>query len=525
METPQRPGQTPSEFATLDDSAFVELIERRSEIALCLARKMISGRDVSPMFTRPLLGELLHQSTELEEMLDAYGAQENRRWRSVRSTIAAAKLFANVNYVLLHMRHAIPVYRLLDVEGDFEAATDEARAFTGRVLRRIAERFLAQAGELGVRVPPVDECTRDYSERLPPGRLVDDYRGKKDVDAGTTVTYLATAFLRQAAGSELLHIADRVDPSRYGECVPTSVSEERVRRLQRQFHNLQSLYDTFVSDTNTEHLNSDLPVLRGHVSVIFHLLETATEFTHYYERHVMDQGPADADQSERIVDGDELLHLLMRYSLLYAGRYLARARDLCQDMLKRYAEVGRIEVPGPRYRGFHVRPSTLVAKVVHHYGSDVQMEIEGEAFNAASPMDIFRANERINRQKRTWLMTEVCGLACIKAADFAEDLVQAVRRVVVTLAEHGKVVCYQRPLPIEPPEPREENQTPMQYVLDEVKRLQATGVIDIESEIRVAFVGDKRVLNDLRLLADCGYGEDNFGNNMPLPEEISYLRQ
>ena len=65
----------------------------------------------------------------------------------------------------------------------------------------------------------------------------------------------------------------------------------------------------------------------------------------------------------------------------------------------------------------------------------------------------------------------------------------------------------------------------MQYVLDEVKRLQATGVIDIESEIRVVFVGDKRVLKDLKLLADCGYGEDNFGNNTPLPEEISYLRQ
>ena len=41
----------------------------------------------------------------------------------------------------------------------------------------------------------------------------------------------------------------------------------------------------------------------------------------------------------------------------------------------------------------------------------------------------------------------------------------------------------------------------------------------------VTFIGDKRVLNDLQLLAEHGYGEDNFGNNIPLPKELSYLRR
>ena len=524
VERSQKGESPPSACLTISDEAFVELIGGRSQTALRLATYMVSAPRDRPIFTRPLLGELLHQATELEEMLDACGARNNERWRPFRSTIAAAKLFANVNYKLLHVRHSIPIYRLLDIEGDFAAATDEATAFTGQVLLRIAERFLDQSRRLGMPPPAARQTGVDIEERLPPGRLPDDHPARKNVDAEETVTYLATAFLSQAAESEMLHVPDRVDPAHYAECIPSSVSEERLRRLQHQFHNLQSLYDTFVSDTDTERLNPDLPVLRGHVSVIFHLLETATEYAHYYERHVMGQAPQPPEGPGVLVGGEEVLDALMKYSLVYASRYLLRARDLCQEMLKRYAEVGRIEVAGPRYRGFHVRPSTLVAKVVRHYGSEVKMELDGETFDASSPMDIFRANEKINRRKRLWLMSSVSELQCVKEQNFADDPRQAVRRVVLALAEKGQVVIYQRPLPVQGPEADDEDKTPMQYILDEVKRLQATGVIDIEAEIRVGFIGDKRVLKDLDLLAESGYGEDNFGNNTPLPEEISYLR-
>jgi hypothetical protein len=33
------------------------------------------------------------------------------------------------------------------------------------------------------------------------------------------------------------------------------------------------------------------------------------------------------------------------------------------------------------------------------------------------------------------------------------------------------------------------------------------------------------VLEDIRLLAANGYGEDDFGNNLPLPEKLQYLRR
>jgi len=44
-------------------------------------------------------------------------------------------------------------------------------------------------------------------------------------------------------------------------------------------------------------------------------------------------------------------------------------------------------------------------------------------------------------------------------------------------------------------------------------------------EIMATFYGDRRVIEDIRLLAENGYGEDDFGNNLPLPAKLQYLRK
>ena len=96
--------------------------------------------------------------------------------------------------------------------------------------------------------------------------------------------------------------------------------------------------------------------------------------------------------------------------------------------------------------------------------------------------------------------------------------------VILSLAEQGKVVIYEQPLPLRQ-EPSGNEGTLLEQVIDEIARLQATGAIDIETELNIVFIGDERVLGDLELLANSGYGEDNFGNNIALPEQLAYLRR
>jgi hypothetical protein len=461
---------------------------------------------------------------QIEELLDAYGANNNRHWHSFRAFIAAIKLFSDAGYELLHIQHAIPSYRLLPIEQDFRRATDQALVFIGEVLRQTANKMIAHCLELKLPVPQKTPCDEDYVEPLPAGRLPRDCDTRTTETVEETVTLLATAFLNLAAESQQVHTASDAKPEEYDSYLKESLSEESLRNIQLRFHNLQSLYDTYVSGTETENLDQDLPILRGHISVVFHLLKTATLFAHYYERHLMCQKPASSQDNDALVNSDALLAILMNYSINYISDYIGCAERLCQSMLKRYAKIGEIEVNVPRYRGFHVRPSTLISKLVLHYGSNVQMKLEGEVYDASSPLEIFRANEKINAEKRRWLATEIYRLRLTKEDIDEGDLRPTIRNIISKLYNQGKLVLYEQPLKL-PEELEKKGGILLEQVTSEIARLQVTGKIDIHTDLMVKFIGDTRVLEDIKLLVESGYGEDNFGNNVPLPDKLAYLRR
>lgn len=522
MQTDIAGGAAPAP-ATISEADFSALLATRAAELLGLARYLERRALNTPVLTRPLLGRLLSESAQLEELLDAYGARSNFRWHQFRHHVAACRLFAEMGYKVLHLQHSLGAYRLLPVEGDFSRATLRASLFAGSALMQLGHRLVVDAAQLRLPAPEQCFCETQFAENLPAGVLPRDRTARKVLSAEETAAHLATVFLNLAAeGAFLHHPAQRGDnpPSRY---FPEPVNEERLRRLELKFHNLQSLYDTFVLDTDTELLDPDLCVLRGHITVIFHLLEIGTGMAHYYGRHLMMKGGDTTLVYRPLVAPEELLRQLFDYSLLYASRYMLAARGLCHAMLKKYAEIGSISVPVPKYRGFHVRPSTLVAKIAHHYGSEVRMELDGEHYDASAPLDLFRANEKINALKRRLLAAEIAQTQVEIPENLARDMHEAVRHIVAGLAARGKVIIYERPLPLEGMNPHD-GETVTQFAADEIARLLALGKIDIESDLRVGFTGDKRVLADIALLAENGYGEDNFGNNVPLPEKLRYLR-
>ncbi len=507
---------------TISDERFHKLIAERAQTLLALASHLCRCESISKVLTRPFLGEFLSQSMQIEELLDAYDARNNCQWCVFRSLTATTKLFSDVSYELLHIQHALPAYNLLPIEHDFVEATEKALEFTGRVLAAAACQMLARAEQLGLPCP--SQGRRVFSEHLPPGRLPHDCAARRTETVSETVALLATAFLNLAADSKRIRAAGKAKPEEYAAYLSHSVTEENLRSLELRFHNLQSLYDTFVSGTEAEDLDTDLPVLRGHISIVFHLLRLGTGFAHYYERHVNKQFCDLAVACRPLVETDALLSKLMNYCIAHIGLYIACAERLCQNMLKRYAEVGEIEVPVPPYRGFHVRPSTLISTLVLHYGSDVRMELDKEAYNAASPLDLFRANEKINAAKRRWLAAEFARLELLQNSPATTKTDNIVPSVILTLANRGKLILYEQPLQM-PEGPPQEEGTLLQRVNDKMGQLLALGKIDINIHLTVKFIGDKRVLADIKLLAESGYGEDQFGNNIPLPEELVYLRR
>jgi len=508
---------------TMINTDFRKLIAKRAMTLLGLAKHISQCQSSKEVMIRPLIGTLLSQSTQLEELLDLYGAGNNCEWCGFRSLTAAIKHFSDASYELLHIRYSLPLYRLLPIEQDFAKATEDTLEFTVKILRQTADQILNKAEQLGLPVPSQRLREESYTEDLPAGSLEHHCQTRK-IEIAKTVALLTTAFLNLAVDSQDVRAASRVQHENFASYVQDSVSEEKLRSLELQFHNLQSLYDTYVSGTEAAKLDMDLPVLRGHISVVFHLLRTATLFVHHYERHVNKQPCDSLSRQEPVVNADELLDVLMKYSITHINLYIGCAEHLCHEMLKRYAEVGEIEVAVPPYRGFHVRPSTLIAKLALHYGSAIQMKLDDEVYDASSPLGLFRANEKINAQKRRWLSAEVVRLKLLQEQNQQSDFNTIVREVVLTLAGQSKLILYEQPLQL-PEEPARTEGTLLERIVDEMARLLAIGKIDVDTKMTAKFIGDKRVLADIELLAKSGYGEDKFGNNIPLPEKLSYLRR
>ncbi len=516
------------EFPIVDESEFTTMLSSRAGALLDVAgrlgaRDRVDVEATVALLTRPLLAVIHSQATQLEELLDAYGALRNERWRPFRGVIAAMKLFARVHYSLVHLVHASPRYRLLCEQTDLNAALLQARQFTARVLLAASRRLVEAARSLGLAPRAVDVC----EESLAVGRLPQDCPLRHVDDVAETVARLATAFLNRADGSGPLSPMAR---SGAGDRRPTALpTEDELRLLTEDFHNLQALYDTHVAHTDAERDDPELLSLRGHASVVYHLLDVATELVHYRERHVLHAPLATAEarlfaHHPDCIEPEHLDSVLRDCVLVVAARYVHVGRTLAQQLLRRYAEQGETTVPVPRYRGFHVRPSTLVARVAYHYGSAVSMTLDGETYDAASPLELFRANEAINATKRRWLAQEIGRLVNGTEERLGDDLVRAVRNVLVRLSEEAKVILYEQPLPAIESRPGDA-QPVLSFIVDAVARLQALGKIDILRTVTATFRGDRRVLADLQLLAANGYGEDAYGNNIALPDQLSYLRR
>ena len=70
-------------------------------LCVCLAQHPGTNHTLS----RPMLGELLSQSSVIEDLLAEYGANHNQQWFPLRSLTAAIKLFSSLRNELLHIKH------------------------------------------------------------------------------------------------------------------------------------------------------------------------------------------------------------------------------------------------------------------------------------------------------------------------------------------------------------------------------------------------------------------------------------
>lgn len=473
---------------------------------------------------RDYLGHLHRDASMLQEILDLHGAQTNTMWFPFRESIAAAKNFAAVTYDVLHVRQAIHRYQLLASQEDFAGTTDAVLSSLRDVVFSVAATIIDQTRLCGIHP---EEVVAEFEPCIAAPlafRLTTD-REVRHVDRiGEQVVYLATQFLNLSEDSDVQEVLDERDEDECQSCIPYPLSEERMRTVKARFHNLQSLYDTYIFESDLEQQNEQLRYLRGHISIIYHLLSIGTDLVHYYIRHMSALRRETYREMRFPMEPERLREQIFDYPLRYAREYMDSAVQLCRSMIQAYSEQAEITVPIPNYRGFHVRPSTLIARIVLHYGSKVSMHMDDQIYDAAAPMDLFRANEVINRIKRRRIADMLSKLPDLQRpiSNDREELVRELQLIFVRLMNAGQIIMYDTDLSFNEIEV-DQDTTMADLVARAVRHFMSIAKVDVQSDITVRFEGDSRALKDLEILADHGYGEDRMGNNVVLPEELSYL--
>jgi len=425
----------PEEIITEEE--FLKLVHNAAIEVLRISIFLEDVKKEQKVFNKKLFYVIASVSRDLEDFLDDYGAKNNRTWHFFRELIASARNFGFIAFLVEHIEksHTGPKEQKLFKE--YFEETNEIKSYFNQVLLHIFKLIREEARKLKISFPPKGLGEMYYYDIPSNKTLPQNLEEGEAKNEREKVIKICSEYINTIKEFEELECNCFYSANELRKIVPQKINEEKIRRFELFIHNLESVYDTYVKDTAIESEDARLNQLRTQISITLHLLEIARGLVHFFERHEKIN-----ELLEIAIPNNNVLNCAVNWALHYANQIMETSRVLADELLKEYTSIDSIELPVPKELGFHLRPSTLVAKVVNHYGSDVYMIVGEDRFDAKSILSITWAGGKIAREK-------------------------------------------------------------------------------IE---KVKFVGDKRVLKDLEILASVNYGEDHMGKDQPLPKELSYLR-
>jgi phosphotransferase system HPr-like phosphotransfer protein len=363
----------------------------------------ISGTDdPKNTFTKKLYSKLISTSMLLEDFLDYHGAKNNKDWYFYRELSAVVRHLSLGANFQKHLSNRLLFYDLPEYS-DFQKEGDLTLDFLTRTLINMAPIIIEEARLRKIPLPRDQFFADDFPSTITNDLLrydIDDQ--DKDLQKKNIVK-IASEFLNITKDFDQLKFYEPYDDAELAALVPEKVNEVEIRRYEMLLHNLQSSFDTYVIHGGFRYGNRKLKQLRGFFSVVFHLLQMVGRLLHFYERHLHKAGYKNTykmvqERLSALVNPSMLLDRTINYGLFYACHFLTTGQELAREILNENIERAKIIVSIPEALGFHARPSLLVARIVQHYGGQVELCVGEDRFDASSVLDIQWAGGKIQKE-------------------------------------------------------------------------------------------------------------------------------
>ena len=388
---------------TDNDSSFDKKVRFFSHDYLKCCIYLSSAKDPKNTFSKMLYSKLISTSMLLEDFLDYHGAKNNKDWYFYRELSAAVRHLSLGANFQKHLSNRLLFYDLPEYS-DFQKEGDVTLDFLTKSLINMAPVIVEEARLRNIPIPKDQFQADDFPSTTTMDLLhydIDDQ--DKDLQKRNIVK-IASEFLNITKDFDQLKFYEPYDDAELVTIVPDKVNEVEIRRYEMLLHNLQSSFDTYVIHGGFRFGNRKLKQLRGFFSVVFHLLQMVGRLLHFYERHLHKAGYKNTYKmvQERLsfqINPPILLDRTINYGLFYACHFLTTGQELAGEILNENIERSNIKVGIPEKLGFHARPSLLVAKIVQHYGGQVELCVGKDRFDASSVLDIQWAGGKIQKEK------------------------------------------------------------------------------------------------------------------------------
>lgn len=344
------------------------------------------------------------ESDKIESFLDDHGAGNNKSFFYFRELIAAIRWLTQAIFQNLHIVSRYESYSLNlapALEKDFLDNLNKNFSFMIDTLMIFCNEIVSEGKTLGL-ILNQNTVQADFVNFGIPYRkmLPSDLEQQDTGDKDLIINFLL----------KFLDIGQDIEMFINNRDVEANITEETLENFRSGYHRLQSMYDTYISNTDIAKKLPVLTSLRGHISVNLHLFEMARSLIHFYERHTERFMRLSEEKSNLrkirfndIKKSVEVFILPFVFSFVKSGKNLAEQifETLGTDPDEYVLETISFIISPYRIEDFHLRPVMPVTQIAAKYSTNIDLYFNRKRYDLKSPLEMAMAIPDIRERLAT----------------------------------------------------------------------------------------------------------------------------
>ncbi|MCM8816110.1 MAG: hypothetical protein NC913_01150 [Candidatus Omnitrophica bacterium] len=334
------------------------------------------------------------ESDKIEGFLDDHGAGNNKTFFYFRELIAAIRWFTQAIFQNLHIISRYESYFLnlsLEKEKEFLDTLKNNLNFLVETLTIFCREILVEGKILNI-LPEADVNKSGFvSFEIPYRKMLPSDLEQQDVGDRDRLINFLLKFLDLGQDLEMFSSDHNLE---------SYITEETLENFRSRYHRLQSIYDTYIGNTDIADQLRSLASLRGHISVNLHLFEMARSLIHFYERHterltrISEEKPG--LREIRFNDIRKCVELfILPFVVFFArtGKNLAEQifQSLGTDPDEYVLETISFVISPYRIEDFHLRPVMPVTQIAAKYSANIDLYFNRKRYDLKSPLEMAMA--------------------------------------------------------------------------------------------------------------------------------------